>query len=313
MKKIGYKLWLGMILLAASVLILLWLFQIVFLNRFYTDLKIKGLMEEGETVISGLEEYDTLEDAVFDSTLQNSMEELAYRQQLTLEIINLSRKALYKTDSDTGMMGRGIMLNANNEVYEIALSGKTAKIKTQHPRFGTDYMLIGLPIYENGTVAGVMILNAALAPVEDTAEILKKQLVWITLGLLIISVLISYFLSKSFTRPILRLHRVAEAYSRGDFNSRAEVDRRDELGQLARRINRMGEELAKNEQLRKDLIANVSHELRTPLSLIRGYAETLRDVTGDNPQKRDKQLGVIIEETDRPIQACGRYPCAVTI
>jgi len=61
----------------------------------------------------------------------------------------------------------------------------------------------------------------------------------------------------------------------------------------------MGQQLSKIEQLRKDLIANVSHELRTPLSLIRGYAETIRDVTGNVPDKREKQLGIIIEETER--------------
>lgn len=47
------------------------------------------------------------------------------------------------------------------------------------------------------------------------------------------------------------------------------------------------------------MIANVSHELRTPLSLIRGYAETLRDVTGNEPEKRSRQLGIIIDESER--------------
>jgi signal transduction histidine kinase len=61
----------------------------------------------------------------------------------------------------------------------------------------------------------------------------------------------------------------------------------------------MGKELSKIDQLRKDLIANVSHELRTPLSLIKGYAETIRDISGDNPEKREKQIGIIIEESDR--------------
>ena len=52
-------------------------------------------------------------------------------------------------------------------------------------------------------------------------------------------------------------------------------------------------------ELQRDLIANVSHDLRTPLTLIKGYAETVRDLTGDNKEKRDEQLSVIVDETDR--------------
>ncbi len=51
--------------------------------------------------------------------------------------------------------------------------------------------------------------------------------------------------------------------------------------------------------LQKDLIANVSHDLRTPLTMIKSYAELIRDIYGENEQKRNESLGVIIEETDR--------------
>jgi signal transduction histidine kinase len=85
----------------------------------------------------------------------------------------------------------------------------------------------------------------------------------------------------------------------GDFSVRIKSKGKDEIGKLADTINYLGQHLSKIEQLRKDLIANVSHELRTPLSIIRGYAETIRDVTGNVPEKREKQLGIIIEETER--------------
>lgn len=85
----------------------------------------------------------------------------------------------------------------------------------------------------------------------------------------------------------------------GDFSVRINTKKQDEIGKLADTINYLGQQLSKIEQLRKDLIANVSHELRTPLSLIRGYAETIRDVSGNFPEKREKQLEIIIEETER--------------
>ena len=59
-------------------------------------------------------------------------------------------------------------------------------------------------------------------------------------------------------------------------------------------------EQRKNEEMRREFVANVSHELRTPLTNIRSYAETLIDSTGDMPPDMEKKfLGVILGESDR--------------
>ena len=56
----------------------------------------------------------------------------------------------------------------------------------------------------------------------------------------------------------------------------------------------------RNEERRKEFVANVSHELRTPLTNVRSYAETLRSAEGDIPQKMANSfLDIIISETDR--------------
>ena len=51
--------------------------------------------------------------------------------------------------------------------------------------------------------------------------------------------------------------------------------------------------------MQRDLLANVSHDLRTPLTLIKGYAETVRDITGDDKAHRDEQMNIIVDEADR--------------
>ena len=58
-------------------------------------------------------------------------------------------------------------------------------------------------------------------------------------------------------------------------------------------------ELGKVEGLRRELIANVSHDLKTPLTMIKAYAELIRDISGDNKVKREAHLGVISSEVDR--------------
>ncbi len=77
------------------------------------------------------------------------------------------------------------------------------------------------------------------------------------------------------------------------------VVRHDEIGQLAEDFNHMAAEVKRSAQLEKDILANVSHDLRTPLTLIKGYAETVRDLTGDDKAKRTEQCNIIVDETDR--------------
>ncbi|MDE6733045.1 MAG: HAMP domain-containing histidine kinase, partial [Oscillospiraceae bacterium] len=64
-------------------------------------------------------------------------------------------------------------------------------------------------------------------------------------------------------------------------------------------LNYASSEISKVDTLRRDLIANISHDLRTPLTMVKAYAEMIRDLSGDNPEKRERHLKIIIDETDR--------------
>ena len=72
-----------------------------------------------------------------------------------------------------------------------------------------------------------------------------------------------------------------------------------EIKELADTLNYTKEELSKINETRKDLLANVSHDLKTPLTMIKAYAEMSRDLNKDNAEKREENLNIIIEETER--------------
>ena len=85
----------------------------------------------------------------------------------------------------------------------------------------------------------------------------------------------------------------------GNYAVQVDTRRSDELGDLARDFNHMASEVQHSSQMQRDLLANVSHDLRTPLTLIKGYAETVRDITGDDKAHRDEQMNIIVDEADR--------------
>lgn len=291
MKSIRFKLWAGMMALVVIVLLLLWLFQVVFLESFYTNMRISNVKDEAANIITLINEGKALDS-------EDRLEAFAYNNNLNIELLDGKGNIISIAGSSGGQMP--MMKNSVRiEAFQDALRGKETALSLLHPRFGNKFILLGIPVKTGGTISGALLINMPLAPVEETAAIIKEQLIYITLVLLVASLVISFLISRSFTRPLLEIKKVSETMASGDFSARISAGKQDEIGELARTINYMGEQLSQIDQLRKDLIANVSHELRTPLSLIRGYAETLRDVSGNNPAKRERQLGIIIDETER--------------
>jgi signal transduction histidine kinase len=294
MKSIALKLWSGMIALVLIMLVMLWLFQIIFLEKFYTTIKISEMKSKGYSILEGLD-MDSGEN------LETTFETFANETGSNVEFLDSKGETLYSVASNGGTSSMPMMMMNNSRIEAIneIKQGKEITLSLIHPKFHNTFILIGLPLKVQGEFKGGILINLPLAPVKDTATILKVQLFYITLILLFTALVFAYFLSRSFTRPILEITKVSEEMASGNFSVKIKSNSEDEIGRLARTINYMGEELSKTEQLRKDLIANVSHELRTPLSLILGYAETIRDVTGNFAGKRDKQLNIIIEESER--------------
>jgi signal transduction histidine kinase len=144
-----------------------------------------------------------------------------------------------------------------------------------------------------------LITSSALTPMSATTELLEKIYIIVFSIVIIVSIIVALLLTISYTRPLRKLSNAAKAVTAGDYSVTIENKYDDELGLLIEDFNNMTIELSKMDILKKDLIANVSHELRTPLTMIKGYAETIRDLTGDKPDKREKQLDVIINESDR--------------
>lgn len=295
MKSIRSKLWVGMMVLVALVLLLLWFSQIVFLERFYLHIRVSEIKDRAYRTATKLIDGQSI-------NMEDKLDALASDENINLEFLDPDGALIYSTGMTGSMRGghMGMMKgNAWKQILRRVLSGEEIVTAMTHMRLNSQFILMGLPIKSDVGIIGAMLINMPIAPIDATVAILKRQLILITIVLVVVSVIISSFISKTLSKPIRDITNAAEGMARGDFDIRIKTKSRDEIGVLANTFNHMGSELTRIDELRKELIANVSHDFRTPLSLIRGYAETIRDVTGESPEKRERQLGIIIDESQR--------------
>lgn len=290
MKRISVRLWIQMLLLIGVTLGLLWFFQVVMLEKYYLYSQTESIKQQG------LEIARDYKEGASNEKLESMAEDLNLRYNAGVEIYNIGGERIFGYTSMPMMMGRAI---DKQGIFAETSKGEITVSQIKHNRLNTNILLVGIPIGQSPVVSGVIIISAPLASIKEAVEIIQKQLMIVTVIMILISLVLTYYFSRAFTRPILKINEAAGKMAGGNLSIKVDVENKDELGMLADTINDLSVQLQKIEQLRKELIANVSHEFRTPLSLIKGYAETIRDITGDIPEKRNRQLGIILEEADR--------------
>ena len=116
----------------------------------------------------------------------------------------------------------------------------------------------------------------------DTHQLLfvqqqKLAMAMIAGVMLLVSAALSLPMANRLVLPIRRLAASMHRLASGEFDTRVPVGPQDELGQLARDFNTLALSLGKNEQARRQWVADISHELRTPLSILRGEIEAIQD------------------------------------
>jgi len=160
---------------------------------------------------------------------------------------------------------------------------------------------------------------STLEPVSDAAALLGGFYRYFYVAAVIMLLGFSFLFSRMISSPLVKLNKMAKKLAKLDFSVRADMKRKDEIGELAHTFDFLATELhhtmdelkdaneqlmrdiekeKRLEKLRKRFVASVSHELKTPVSLIQGYAEALRDNVGQGA-KRDKYASVIIHESER--------------
>lgn len=240
----------------------------------------------------------------FDSMNSNDFNEaltrIAVDNDLCIDVLDKFGRSFSSREilGDCLIHGRGNNVHAYIQNIANSTNG-WVYYKIRNPRSNYDMLLYGCVLGNVNNPKGFLLINSALVPVGSTVSIIKRQLMSITAILIFIAFALSLWVSNKIARPIDRITKSAEGLAEGNLAIQFDGHGYLETKKLADTLNYAEKELSRVERMQRDLMANVSHDLRTPLTMLKAYAEMIRDLSGDNPKKRAEHLDIIINETDR--------------
>lgn len=273
--------WCYLIAFSIVILIFLWLFQVVSLKSYY---ELSTKREINRVVDKVKKNYSK-------SDYEEYFNKLSFTTDMCIELYDgvLRSYSSFSCNTKTVEFSREkrdfILENYESQGYEI--EDKTLNSKM---------LLYGIKLEDNKYA----FVQASLVPVDSTVTILKQQLMIVSVVVCSLSLLVAIFISKRISKPIEQINENAKKLSKGEydvtFNEKSTIN---EINELNETLNYTSRELSKTESLRRELMSNVSHDLKTPLTMIKAYAEMVRDLTYKDKKKREENLNVIIDETDR--------------
>ncbi|ACV63836.1 histidine kinase [Desulfofarcimen acetoxidans DSM 771] len=308
------KLWLAILVFVVVILAVMSIVQNFVLKDIYLNQQSEQLIEEGRKLAAYIEG-------------QPSQEQLADRIKTVSEVLNASVMVVdrsgiviqgrggmhwgmmrrhFQMFNERGQMQQQFSLPIDREDLKLLLDGQTVVHRGYNQAFEMELLWAAIPVRDKDATQSVVFIHTLLQPIAERINVLYTASFYILGGVLLLAVILSLFLSRSLSRPLLQMNQTAQAITRGDYSRSVPVRSKDEIGLLAASLNSLSQEIQEKitaierlDQTRRDFVANVSHELRTPLTIIQGYTEALLDGFAETEEERQQYLNNVLEESQR--------------
>lgn len=306
--KIVVKLWIGIISLTVIILFLSMIFQTRFLYVFYLNQEIKQAEKDANKIANYIANSQYSFDVPYNEVIR--------RVNDIIIVTDKNAKIEYARGTDEYIKGN---------IFGNEFMKKISKSEFVHERNfmnrSTDTLLVGVPIINRGLseknvkqmfdndglgsqiiepeLIGAVYIATPLEKLETTNNAIELQFLYIFIGAIILASLLSFLLSKSFSKPLVLINNAAKEIAKGNYNTTINLKSSEEIKDLGETINNLAGQLSRVEKIRREFIANVSHEIRTPLSYLQGYTEILLDGLAESKEEEQKYLNIIMEESIR--------------
>ena len=266
------------------IIVLLWVCQIKILDIYYEKEQVDNM----DNIVSSLKETNSIE-------LVSKLQDIAYDNDVC--IVLTSNTSVVET-YNINMNGCALK-SGNSKVKELMYNFVQSEETLKSYRFVNDDKHISALMYGVKVGNSDVFIYSNLEDISDFTLLIKRQLMYVCVVGIFIAIIMSIFLSNKITEPITRITKKAKKMGTGDTDVSFEVSGIKEIDELSETLTQAQEEMVKTDELRRDLMANVSHDLKTPLTMIKAYAEMIRDISYKDSEKMNEHLGIIVDETDR--------------
>ena len=306
---ITFKVFLTTSLLLILLSLFIYFSLYFFLPSFYKDHKISQLEKEIELLL-----IETAELPLSESL--SLLDDFSHEQNVEMLLFSPDEYLIQKFPIYTVWISELISeIEVNeriidNEVDENSINISAEEFELFLPfETGTQYM----EEYFNSTKFAedhTLYYTLTLQPVGEVSDILFLFIPYISIIILIFTVISVSFYSKTITKPLLEINKRAKKMADLDFNETWVVNSEDEIGQLSNSLNQMSNNLQKSmsdlknantqlvsdiqrkqeeEKKRSEFVATISHELKTPITAVKGQIEAM--ISNIGPYKdHDKYL-----------------------
>lgn len=292
-----------------------WILNTLLMAYLYRQEKVESM----ENVYDQLNEA-SLSGALYDSRYDAKFEQISYNNNLDIVISTYDGSILLSSGKEKHntikRLQNAILSNkdgaksiVHTDVYDITLD---------EDEYVNDNFLILTGTLSDGNL---VMIRYAMENMKVALGVVDRTLIIIGLLALVLAFLLTEFIARRLTQPIVELTNISKKMSELDFDvkyrtrdSRTEIDilgehmntmstslenALDELQEANKELKKDIEIKEKNEEMRKEFLSNVSHELKTPIALIQGYAEGLSEGMADDPESRAYYCEVIVDESQK--------------
>lgn len=285
-RKLKFSVLLYFLLFTAIIIASLWFFQIFFLENYYQDEKLKSLESFGNKLCSV-----EIKSSEFTSCA-------AQCNESGIRVFIASGFSIRDISRDMDINEKSPEFDFVKQALDNYINGEEKGIITDDNKTANAFFFCSESLADENTK---IVLTCSKEKINEAIAVIRTQFVIVTIIVVIVAVFLAFYFAVKLSKPIDEMSESAKKWAQGDATVNFKPCRGayTEINELGDALNFAKDEISKSGALQRDLLANVSHDLKTPLTMIRAYAEMIRDISGDNKEKREKHTQVIIDESDR--------------